>query len=52
MVRSGVLIQNRVESSLIVEAKVKQGMDPILVELKKLVLDKKIEVFSKGGVSA
>ena len=45
----GMLVQNGSESSLIVDVKSKQDLDPTLLELKKLVDEKKIEVFSKGG---
>lgn len=45
----GVNVQNRDESSLIVEFKAKQDMDPTLIELKKLMVDKKIEVFLQRG---
>ena len=45
----GMLVQNRSESSLVVDVKSKQDLDPSLVELKRLVDEKKIEVFSKGG---
>src|SRR5688572_1489441 len=44
-----VTIQNGSESSLIENVKVKQGMDPSLVDLKKSVEYKVIELFSKGG---
>ena len=45
----GMLVQNGSESSLVVDVKSKQDLDPTLVELKKLVDEKKVEVFSKGG---
>src|SRR5688572_31719175 len=45
----GMLVQNGSESSLIVDVKSKQDLDPTLVELKRLVDEKKVEVFSKGG---
>ena len=45
----GMLVQNGSESSLLVDVKSKQDLDPSLVELKRLVDEKKIEVFSKGG---
>ena len=44
-----VTIQNGSESSLMEDVKVKQDMDPCLVDLKKLVETKVIESFSKGG---
>lgn len=37
----GVLVPNGAESSLMVEVKTKQDIDPTLVELKKLVGDKR-----------
>lgn len=39
-------VQNGSESSLVVDFKVKQDLDPILIELKKLVAKTKVEVFS------
>ena len=45
----GMLVQNGSESTLIVDVKSKQDLDPTLVELKRLVDEKKVEVFSKGG---
>ena len=45
----GMLVQNGSESSLIVDVKSKQDLDPTLVELERLVDEKKVEVFSKGG---
>ncbi|WMV57767.1 hypothetical protein MTR67_051152 [Solanum verrucosum] len=44
----GVIVQNRLESSLVSDVKAKQDIDLILVELKKLVSEKSIEAFSKG----
>lgn len=46
---SGIFVQNRAESSLTMKVKAKHDMDTTLVELKKLEVDKKIKVFSKGG---
>ena len=48
-VDSGMLVQNGSESLLKVSVKTEQDLDPYLVELKRLVDEKKIEVFSKGG---
>lgn len=45
----GVLVPNGVESSLREEVKIKQDMDPTFVELKKLVVDKKVDVFLDKG---
>lgn len=42
----GVLVHNGLESFLVANLKEKQQMDLIIVELKKLVAEKKIEVFS------
>lgn len=44
--KGGIFVHDMFESSLVVDVKPKQGMDPSLVELKKLIVDKKIEVFS------
>ena len=41
-----VLVQKGSESSLMNDVKVKQDLDPKLVELKKLVVEKNIEAFS------
>ena len=46
---SGVTIQNRVESSLVVEVKEKQDSDPILHELKGAVHNQRVDIFSQGG---
>ena len=46
---SGVSVQNGAESSLVVEVKEKQESDPILLELKGAVNNKRVEVFSQGG---
>ena len=46
---SGVIVQNREESSLVVEVKEKQHSDPILLELKNAVHNQRVEVFSQGG---
>ena len=48
-VDSSMLVQNGSESLLIVSVKTEQDLDPSLVKLKRLVDEKKIEVFSKGG---
>ena len=42
------MVHNNSESSLVVEVKSKQHLDPIFMELKKLVLSKLNESFSKG----
>lgn len=44
----GILVHNRSESSLVVNAIVNQDLDLTFVELKMLVVDKKIELFSYG----
>lgn len=46
----GILVQNRAESWLILEIKEKQDMDPTLIELKKLVVDKQIKVRHKEEI--
>ncbi|WMV26391.1 hypothetical protein MTR67_019776 [Solanum verrucosum] len=45
----GVIVQNRSESSLVVEVKEKQDNDPILLELKGAVQKQTVGVFSQGG---
>ncbi|WMV19470.1 hypothetical protein MTR67_012855 [Solanum verrucosum] len=45
----GVIVQNELESSLVVEVKEKQDGDPILLQLKGAVHHKRVEVFSQGG---
>ncbi|XP_069145890.1 uncharacterized protein [Solanum lycopersicum] len=44
-----VTIQNGAESSLVVEVKEKQDSDPILLQLKGLVHNQRLDVFSQGG---
>ena len=46
---SGVTNQNEGESSLVVEVKEKQESDPIFIELKGAINNKRVEVFSQGG---
>jgi len=41
-----VIVQNGSESSLVSDVKTKQDLDLIMIELKKLVPKKAIEVFS------
>lgn len=43
---SAILVHNDSESSLVVNVKGKKDMDPTLIGLKQLVVNKKIEVFS------
>ena len=45
---SGVIVQNWGKSSLVVEVKVNQESDPILLELKGVVNNERVEVFSQG----
>ena len=45
----GVTVQNGSESSLIAEVKEKQDSDPIMIQLKGVVNQQKVEVFSQGG---
>lgn len=44
-----VVIVDNSKSSLVEEVKAKQDLDPTLLELKALVKDGKVEVFSQGG---
>ena len=46
---NGVTVQNGAESSLVVEVEEKQDSDPILLELKGVVHNQKVEVFSHAG---
>ena len=46
---SSVTVQNGAELSLVVEVKENQDSDPILLELKCEVHNKRVEVFSQGG---
>ena len=43
---SGVAVQNRAESSLVVEVKENKDNDSILLELKGAVHNQRVEVFS------
>ncbi|WMV46045.1 hypothetical protein MTR67_039430 [Solanum verrucosum] len=45
----GVMVHHGFELSFVVDVKSKQGLDPILMELKEPVLNKSIEAFSQGG---
>ncbi|WMV19134.1 hypothetical protein MTR67_012519 [Solanum verrucosum] len=47
--KGGVMVHNGSESSFVMDVKAKQGLDPILVELKETVLKKFVETFSQGG---
>ncbi|KAH0652933.1 hypothetical protein KY289_030611 [Solanum tuberosum] len=47
--KGGVTVHNGSESSFVMDVKVKQALDPILVELKESVLKKSVEAFSQGG---
>ena len=42
----GVIIQHRSDSSLVVDVKDKQHLDPILIDLKDSALGKFIEAFT------
>ena len=46
---SGVTVQDVEESSLVIEVNEKQDNEPILLELKSLVHNQRVEVFSQGG---
>ena len=45
---SGVTAQNGAKSSLVVEVKEKKDSDPILIEIKGAIYNKRVEVFSQG----
>ncbi|WMV58602.1 hypothetical protein MTR67_051987, partial [Solanum verrucosum] len=47
--KGGVMVHRGSESSFVIDVKSKQGLDPILMELKESVLNKSIEAFSQGG---
>ncbi|WMV54877.1 hypothetical protein MTR67_048262 [Solanum verrucosum] len=47
--KSGVMVHNGSKSSFVMDVKSKQGLDPILLELKESVLKKSVEAFSQGG---
>lgn len=46
---SGIHVPNKAKSSVIVDGKEKQDLDPSLVLLKKFVSKKKIDVLSQEG---
>ncbi|TMX05471.1 hypothetical protein EJD97_018993 [Solanum chilense] len=46
--KGGVMILQNAESSVVVNVKYKQDLEPILMELKETVLNKSIETFSQG----
>ncbi|WMV32667.1 hypothetical protein MTR67_026052 [Solanum verrucosum] len=46
--KGGVMAHHNSESSIVVDVKSKQHLDPILMELKESVLNKAIEMFSQG----
>lgn len=46
--KGGVMIHNGFESSFVMDVKSKQGLNPILVKLKEVVLKKSVEAFLKG----
>ena len=45
--KGGIMVHNGSESSFVSDVKAKQCLDPILVELKEVVLKKSIEAFSQ-----
>ena len=45
---SDLTVQNGVESSLVVEVKLNQDNDPILLKLKGAFHNQRVEVFSQG----
>lgn len=46
--KGGVMVRHNSESSLVVHMKSKQYLDPLLMELNKLVLNKNNEYFCQG----
>ena len=46
---SCVTNQNEAESSLVVDVKKKKDSDPTLLELKGVIHNQRVEVFSQGG---
>ncbi|WMV45417.1 hypothetical protein MTR67_038802 [Solanum verrucosum] len=48
--KGGVMVHNGSKSSFVEDVKAKQGLDPILVELREVVLKKTIEAFFQGVV--
>ena len=49
-IEGGVVLMNMVKSSLMSEVKLKQGQDPILIELKANVHKKKVLAFEQEGM--
>ena len=47
--KGGFMVHHNSESSLVVEVKSKQHLDPLLMELKESFLSKFNESFSQGG---
>ena len=45
----GFMVHHNSDSSLVVEVKSKQHLDPLLMELKESILGKLNESFSQGG---
>ncbi|WMV33399.1 hypothetical protein MTR67_026784 [Solanum verrucosum] len=48
-IKGGVMVHNGSKSSFVADVKAKQGLDPILIELKETVIKKPVEAFSQGG---
>ncbi|XP_049344686.1 uncharacterized protein LOC125809059 [Solanum verrucosum] len=46
--KGGVMVHNGFKSSLVLDLKSKQGLDPVLVELKEAMLKKSVEDLSQG----
>lgn len=46
--KGGVIVDNVSKSFFVMDVKYKQELDPILVKLKELVLNKSVEAFSRG----
>ncbi|WMV58518.1 hypothetical protein MTR67_051903 [Solanum verrucosum] len=47
--KGGFMIHHSCESSFVVDVQSKQHLNPIFMELKELVLNKSIKIFSQGG---
>jgi len=43
------MVQNGLESSLILNVEAKKDLDPVMIDLKKLFSEKSIEAFFHGG---
>ncbi|WMV45657.1 hypothetical protein MTR67_039042 [Solanum verrucosum] len=50
-IKGGGMVHNGSKSSFVSDVKAKQGLDPILVELKEAMLKKSVAAFSQRGDS-